>query len=272
MTPADFYKQEGWKRRGSHSTDALINENLTPVASAYVSEIRKRIGSPRRSGNQVLDIGSGPIQYPEYLEISSGYGRRVCVDFSEEALTEALRTLTNDQQLGVGLHGDYLEMDLTSLGKFDLIVCINVLYHLPPASQLAAIRKALTELSPDGILVIVYSNPNSPFNILLRAGATIKQLLRTVSGTNDSTAPSILFEPMPLKDWKQFGSEANIKIRAWRTLPPRIEQFVAREKLGGEALFRFLYRLEQTRGWYRFSSYITIVMRREQETNRDESR
>ena len=262
VQPSDFYRSDGWLKRGEHSFDALINENLTTTSQKYVSRVRKRIGSIVTRGNRVLDIGSGPIQYQEYLEISRGFEERICVDFSEVALEEALARLAEDGQQGVALCGDYLETDLSHFGGFDLIICINVLYHMPVSNQFAAVRKALSELSPEGRLVIVYSNPRSPFNLLLRSGSRVKRHLRSMRLIRANPAPTILFEPIPLSSWSSFQDEAKIAVSAWRTLPPRIEQFLARPKFLGETILNLCYLLERLPLWERLSSYVIITLTR----------
>jgi hypothetical protein len=51
-----------------------------------VSSVRNRIKEHLGSGDILLDIGCGPIQYPEYLEYSEHFGKRLCLDLSNEAL------------------------------------------------------------------------------------------------------------------------------------------------------------------------------------------
>ena len=69
-TVEDFYNNTGWKLEGENTRDAIINENLTPVAAEYVSKVRLRILENLGGGKNLLDIGCGPIQYPEYAEYS----------------------------------------------------------------------------------------------------------------------------------------------------------------------------------------------------------
>jgi len=44
-------------------------------------------------GNCLLDAGSGPVQWPEYLTYSEGYRYRVCADISITALKAARHKL-----------------------------------------------------------------------------------------------------------------------------------------------------------------------------------
>ncbi len=58
-------------------------------------------------GRFLLDAGSGPIQYPEYLTYSDGYRYRVCVDISAVALVEARRR--------IGKQGLFVVADVSAL-------------------------------------------------------------------------------------------------------------------------------------------------------------
>ena len=73
-----FYNNQGWERVGNDTHDAIINENLTSVASKYVNRVRNRISEKLGSGEVLLDVGSGPIQYPEYVEFSRNFTTRIC--------------------------------------------------------------------------------------------------------------------------------------------------------------------------------------------------
>jgi ubiquinone/menaquinone biosynthesis C-methylase UbiE len=75
----------------------------------------------------MLDAGSGPIQYPEYLEFSKGYQRRVCADISFVALQEARKR--------IGDHGLYVVCDIANLpfksAAFEGMVSLHTIHHLP---------------------------------------------------------------------------------------------------------------------------------------------
>ena len=71
MNVFKFYNEEGWSQRKKNTNDAILFEDLRPVASEYVSYCRKKINNflPKR-GRNILDFASGPIQYREYLAYS----------------------------------------------------------------------------------------------------------------------------------------------------------------------------------------------------------
>ena len=79
----------------------------------------------------LLDAGSGPVQYPEYLTYSQGYPYRVCADISIVALQEARRRL--------GGHALCVVADVANLpfspDCFDGVVSLHTLHHLPLDEQ-----------------------------------------------------------------------------------------------------------------------------------------
>ena len=109
----DFYDNEGWEFSNSNSHDAVINENLSEVASTYVSKVRLRIKENLGFGENLLDIGCGPIQYKEYAEYSEMFKLRICVDLSKKALKVA--------EQRIGLKGKYIVGDYLSLPPLDFV-------------------------------------------------------------------------------------------------------------------------------------------------------
>ena len=84
-----FYDQVGWQEVGAGVYQNARFEDLRSVSREYIHKCHLRVArhlSPE--GEYFLDVGSGPIQYPEYLEYSNGYQARVCADISIVALQE----------------------------------------------------------------------------------------------------------------------------------------------------------------------------------------
>jgi ubiquinone/menaquinone biosynthesis C-methylase UbiE len=91
------------------------------------------------SGKFLLDAGSGPVQWPEYLTYSQGYKFRVCLDISIVALKEA--------RMRLGEKGLYIVADVTSLpfadSVFDGVVSLHTFHHLSTGDQ----KKAFHDLN-----------------------------------------------------------------------------------------------------------------------------
>ena len=85
------YEEKGWNvdAAGTHYDTAQF-EDLHSSAATYVSASpRKPLAYLPKAGDLLLDAASGPVQYPEYLEYSSGFSKHVCVDISDQALKQA---------------------------------------------------------------------------------------------------------------------------------------------------------------------------------------
>jgi ubiquinone/menaquinone biosynthesis C-methylase UbiE len=94
MNVRKFYNEEGWSERKKITKDAILFEDLRPVAQEYVSYCRKKIQNfiPKK-GQHILDFASGHIKYKVYLNYSKNFQIRHCVDFSKEAIKKAKRKL-----------------------------------------------------------------------------------------------------------------------------------------------------------------------------------
>ena len=76
-----YYDSVGWSQIGEGLFQNARYEDLRPVSREYIQRCHRRVGRhlPAK-GKLLLDAGSGPIQYPEYLEYSGGFRYRVCLD------------------------------------------------------------------------------------------------------------------------------------------------------------------------------------------------
>ena len=110
-----FYNTIGWKTENEITEDARRWEDLRENASEYVSKCRLRVlRHIPESGNNILDMASGPIQYEEYLEYSKKYNKRYCVDLSSDALESAKNKIASH---GVYLHGSFFDIQLENFLK-----------------------------------------------------------------------------------------------------------------------------------------------------------
>jgi SAM-dependent methyltransferase len=215
------YDEYGWIERNGVTHDARSCEDLRPAAAEYVTACRMRVKRHLpATGHRLIDMGSGPIQYPEYLTYSEGFAIRTCVDLSTRALSEARRKLGGR---GEYLCGDFLDIDVP---QADAAVSLHTVYHIAADRQEAAVRKLLQCLRPGGTAVIVYSNPAYPISVLL---GPLRRLL-------NRRAPSIYMHRHPLRWWRRFETAADVRILPWRTFPAREQRMLGRRALA--ALFR----------------------------------
>ena len=249
----DFYDNRGWDAAGDEKVyaDAQLWEDLRPCAAEYVSACRRKVlDHLPRSGDRILDAGSGPIQYPEYLEYSEGFAKRVCVDLSQRALDEA-RTKLGDR-------GDFVRVSLLDLpfpdGHFDAAISLHTIYHIDRARQEDAVREVVRVLRPGANAVIVYANPN-------RLAARIKRLVRRRPGPE---AGPIYFFAHPLSWWKRFADEADVEIVPWRSINANESRRLIPDNRLGAAIFRAVLWFERAfpRAVTRLGCYPMIVLTR----------
>ena len=127
----EFYDQIGWSQEDDGNYQNARYEDLRPVSREYIHKTRLRVNQHLLpSGKYLLDAGSGPVQYPEYLTYSEGYDYRVCADISITALQEAKKRL--------GDHGLCIVADVANLpfapNAFDGIVSMHTI-HLNRATH-----------------------------------------------------------------------------------------------------------------------------------------
>ncbi len=119
-----------WKVDGFYQNARY--EDLRPVFREYIKRCHLRINRHlQRPGKYLLDAGSGPIQYPAYLNL---YGRlpiSVVPDISIVALQEARKR--------IGEKGLFVVADVAKLpfkaDVFEGSVSLHTLHHLPLGTE-----------------------------------------------------------------------------------------------------------------------------------------
>lgn len=250
-----FYDSIGWQQVGEGVYQNARYEDLRPVSREYIHRCHLRVGRhlPLR-GRLLLDAGSGPIQYPEYLTYSQGYDRRVCLDLSRRALIEARQR--------IGGHGRFVVGDVARLpfaeSVFDGVVALHTLHHLPPREQSGAVRGMLRTLVPGGRGVVVHSwGEHSPLMRLMRlpiaAAFAGQRLIRQLR----SGAPEPVGEPSPQPTGtytrpagpgqlrRELAGVPGFDLRVWRTVSTSFMRAFVYRRLGGALALRLVYAAEE---------------------------
>ena len=237
-----FYDSYGWKKDASgHYQDEVEFEDSHPVTFPYrhACHLRvKRFLQPH--GDFLLDAASGPVQYSEYLEYSAGYRKRVCIDFSIEALREARYRL--------GGHGLYVLADITRLpfraGSFDGFVSLHTIYHVPADEQEDALCELHRTLKCGKSGVVVYAWKRSLLVVTGRAVlSAIKKTINRAWNRQDRRdglgTPTLYYEP---HDWRWMVStlkkhRIHFDIRTWRSVSvPFLQRYIPNSSVGRIAL------------------------------------
>jgi ubiquinone/menaquinone biosynthesis C-methylase UbiE/uncharacterized protein YbaR (Trm112 family) len=260
----DFYDSIGWqkeKQEAASFVDALKWEDLRPVSSEYIHKCHVRVNRYlRNQGTYLLDAGSGPIQYPEYLQYSEGFDYRICIDISFLALKEAQKKLGDK---GIYILGDITNIPLRD-NCVDGAVSLHVIYHIPKDEQIAALREIHRVLNPGSSAVVVYSWPNSRMlkwwlfprrvkRIFQRQIRNMKSLVKKILHWENRTRPAAS-SAIPLKPYHFTHSQAyfetnlkemNFEIAVWRSVSVPFLRMYIHPHLFGTAILRWIYRREE---------------------------
>ena len=249
---SNFYNKGGWQVNDIGDTvDAELYEDLRGVAASYVSRCRRRVlRHIPQEGESILDMASGPIQYPEYLSYSENYRYRYCVDFSAEALSAAEGKIGNHGKFYVG---NFLDMDFQR-NFFDCAISLHTIYHIPSELQYLAVEKLISSVKPGCPVVIVYGNPWSLEQLFLFGPNRIFRNLfkgklgfslgKVKSEHNELKFGDLYRHVNKLSWWRQFSSVANVNIYPWRTFGAPVQKILFPNNSLGVFMFNILYRLE----------------------------
>jgi SAM-dependent methyltransferase len=253
----EFYDRVGWQTESDGFYQNASYEDLRPVSHDYIHNCHLRVLQHLNpSGRFMLDAGSGPIQYPEYLEYSRGYQYRVCADISIVALQEARKRL--------GSHGLYVVCDVANLpfksNAFNGVVSLHTLHHLPPDDHVRAYRELHRTLAANGKGAIVNGWDNPPLTRFLNLWIGLFDWLYAVIRPKPTaTSPALSIDPSPDQTnargtyvrkenaaWlqKDVGSLMPITIWCWRSVSVRFLRTFIHERYAGKFLLKLIYGLE----------------------------
>ena len=233
-----LYESIGWTMVGDVTFDAQSSEDLRECSKVYVAACRLRVlRHLPPSGDRILDMASGPIQYTEYLKYSEGFNTRVCVDLSQRALDMAKTKLGPRGEYHVG---DFLELDIDSV---DAAVSLHTLYHIDKELQEAAVRKLIAVTKPGGRIVIVYSNPAYFISALFAPARKLGRAIRPMRNAGESPN-TIYFYRYPLSWWNRFNDSGIVSIHPWRTFSTRDQRILFFNNRLGTRILAKLFALE----------------------------
>jgi SAM-dependent methyltransferase len=247
----DFYNRVGWQQVSEGTYQNATYEDLRPVAQEYIHHCHLRVGRHLApNGKLLLDAGSGPIQYPEYLAYSRGYRHRVCLDISSVALQEARQR--------IGEHGLFVVGDIASLpfkaDAFDGVVSLHTIHHLPVGEHTRAYLELQRVLAPKKTGVVVNGWDLPPLTLLQNFLIRLVESLRRKTSSSNIQPPATshkadrgTFVRKHTPAWlqKEVGTHIPVEIWCWRSLSVRFMRTFIHTRLGGRVWLRLLYWLEE---------------------------
>lgn len=237
-----FYNTVGWKTEEGMSEDAKRFEDLREYAKEYVSKCRLRVlRHIPDNGENILDMASGPIQYPEYLLYSKNFKKRYCVDLSSEALEYAKMKIGDH---GVFLHGSFFDISMDE-NFFDCTISLHTIYHIDKTKQEEAVRKLIYVTKPGKPVIIIYSNPNTFMSILSIPFSLLRKIKSILMKLERKEYSDLYFYSHPIKWWNRFTDISIVKIMPWRSFDSGLQKrFIPNNKIGSR-IFDILFNLEE---------------------------
>lgn len=248
----EFYDTVGWKQSDDgYYEDAHRYEDLRPVSHDYVYNCHLRVNQylPPR-GTYLLDVASGPIQYPTYITYSENFDVRVCVDISFRALVDA------HQRIPAG-HGLYILGNIRNLpfksSVFDAIVSLHTVYHIVEDQQHAVFDELHRVLKSPGRAIVVYTWGNiSPLNklcaYLTQAKFVPSRLLHRIFPSRFptpvvSSEDTFYYHPHHYRWFKQQKWDYSFTILCWRSISVESSKMFFHGWLGKQLLL-IIYKWE----------------------------
>ncbi len=282
-----FYNEVGWKMLSDGFYQNARYEDLRPVSHEYVQRCHLRVNRHiAATGHMLLDAGSGPVQYPEYLTYSELYDYRVCVDISIVALQEARQRVAE--------RGLYVVADVAHLpfknDVFDGEVSLHTLHHLPAEDKKPAYQELYRVLMPGRSAVIVNGWTESG---LMKLSFWLVRLMETVGiwiavkrGKQEKTVkdassavrkaekePTGTYIQKLSPEWMsdEISGQIPYQIFVWRSVNVRFLRALVHKPLAGKYFLRLLYWLEELApGFFgKHGQYPLIVMKKSTDKNVD---
>ncbi len=245
----EFYDRIGWSQLSDGLYQNARYEDLRPVSREYIHKCHLRVlRHIAARGRFLLDAGSGPVQWPDYLGYSQNYGYRVCADISITALREARARL---KEHGLPVVADIANLPFAA-DVFDGAVSMHAIHHLPLSEHRQAYTELNRVLKPRRAAVVVngWHNP-----LLMRLAEPFIAVARFLSGrsakrkkdwgTEPDQAGTFVEKMTPSWLKRELQGVVSFQIYPWRSLSPRFMRWFIRPQLGGAALLRLVFALEE---------------------------
>lgn len=266
----DYYNQINYKVRDELAIyeDSPKWVDFRDISSKYIKNSFQRAAKyyPPQ-GKYLLDIASGPIGLPEYMELSSGYEYRICIDISFQALLQAKINMDKANQNGIFICADITNIPLKD-NCCDTILSQHTLYHVPKNDQETAVREMYRVAKPHSKVVIVYSwFYHSWFMNLALNVVQIYRMLRHFAGKIYvrvvSSKPRLYFYPHSpgwFKRTFEFGDD--VEFFCWRSTNKYFLNIFIHKYFFGERILALLSRIEEKHSRFmgRFGDYPVIVI------------
>jgi len=269
----DYYNNVNFNIQDSFSVyaDSAKWVDYRKVSEEYMRNSFTKAGRylPAK-GKYLLDIASGTIGFPEYINLSNGYEYRICVDISVNALIGAKYNLEKAGKKGIYICGDITNIPIQD-NICDAVLSQHTLYHIPKNEQALAVNEMYRVAKPISKIVIIYcwfyhSWMMNIFLNIVQIYRITRHYISKIMVRLIKSRQSLYFyahSPRWFKNTFSFGDK--IEFFAWRSTNKYFMDLYIHEKLGGEKILKKLSAFEDKYSKFMstFGEYAAIVITKE---------
>lgn len=253
-----FYDSE-WKRNKDGVLKAKIkHEDLSNLGQLYIKRNEARFVSlfgqeQERDQNFFLDVGSGA---QPRVEFGKNYSYHICLDFSLGGLIESRKLLGGR---AICICGSILNMPIKD-SVCDGLIASHVIFHIDKDLQVSAIEQLSRVLRPGSKMLILYANPNSLENLLIKGLKKAMRRKKTVtSGENTFYYYAHSMNFMLDILFNEFGN-SNVYVEFLRMFSNRITGPLYNNRFLGPLSFMLIATVENLlKGIPRIATYVSYI-------------
>jgi SAM-dependent methyltransferase len=265
-TVRDFYDNFGWQNSTGKSGEELLFRRFSKHFYAYQGLVdRRTINCFSGLTGKLLIAGGGDLP-GAHTKIARHFSSICCLDISQKAL-DISKEILGDRE-------EYVLASILDIPKpanfFDAAFCAHVVYHIDKQLQSKAIRELVRVIRPGGRAVIIYWNPHSlPESILrlksrLASQVLLIRRLKNGSGIITEGGPPLYFYAQPLEWWNQFRDECDVDFIPWSVMSADQERRLFINGWRAWSVYRFCswYEKHYPKSAIKYWSYSVIILKK----------
>lgn len=240
----DFYDTYGWVEVDGASGEDRSFRVFRPAYESYHRAVERRTQAVFQPfGESLLIAGCGDMP-DSHVRLARNYPEIACADISARALDRAREKLGPPAEL---LEASILELPVAD-DRFDAVFCAHVIYHIDIDLQEKAIAELIRVTRPGGRVVVIASNPGSPFRFFAGLALRLQNLFGGKASTPQATGdkPALYFARHPLKWWHRFEDRCVVEMQPWDAIGSLEEQAMLPSDRLASGFYRFAGWFEKT--------------------------
>ncbi|MEM1049998.1 MAG: class I SAM-dependent methyltransferase [Pseudomonadota bacterium] len=244
----EFYDTYGWVEVDGASGEDRSFRVFRPAYESYHRAVERRTQAVFQPfGDSLLIAGCGDMP-DSHVRLARNYPEIACADISARALDRAREKLGPPAEL---LEASILELPVAE-NRFDAVFCAHVIYHIDIDLQEKAIAELIRVTKPGGRVVVIASNPQSPFRYVAAVALRLQKMVGGSASSKNpspeaaSDKPALYFARHPLKWWRRFEDRCDVEMQPWDAIGSLEEQAMLPGDRLASGFYRFAAWFERT--------------------------